>query len=79
MPDTDHGLIGELAKPAKYRRITGDKDPYDPMDKPLPYNYDIDYDEWSPEEVKMAEAEHLERQTLWHVLKGTLAGVCEQI
>ena len=27
MPDTDQGLIGELAKPAKYRCITGDEDP----------------------------------------------------
>ena len=60
MPDTDHGLIGELAKPAKYRRITGDEDPYTPMDKPLPYDDEIDHDELSPEEVKMAEAEHLE-------------------
>ena len=57
MPDTDHGLIGELAGTTEYRRITGNGEPYEVPDKPLPYNDQIDHDEMSAEEVKMAEAE----------------------
>ena len=26
VPDSDHGLVGELAKPAEYRRITREVD-----------------------------------------------------
>ena len=79
MPDTDHRLIGELTKTAEYRRITGEEEEYEEMDKPLPYDEDIDHDNMSPEEVKMAEAQHLQLLTMWHVRKGTLLGVGDQI
>ena len=34
--DSDHGLVGELAKPAEFRRITGEADDYNEPGKPLP-------------------------------------------
>ena len=33
----------------------------------------------SPDKIKMAEAEHLQKLTSWHVRKGTLLGVGDQI
>ena len=33
----------------------------------------------SPDKIKMAEAEHLQKLTPWHVRKGTLLGVGDQI
>ena len=79
MPDTKHGLVGELAKPVEFLCITGEEEPYEEPDKPLPYDDQIDHEEMSPEDVKMAEAGHLELLTMWHIRKGTLAGVGEQI
>ena len=75
IPDSDHGLVGELAKPTKFRRITRKADDYNEPDKPLPYSDEIDHDVMSLDEIKMAEAEHLQKLTSWHVRKGTLLGV----
>ena len=79
MPDSDHGLIGERTKAAEFRQITGKEDPYSPTKKPLLYDEDIDHDELTREEVKMAEVMHLKLHTLWLICKGALAGVGEQI
>ena len=48
-------------------------------DKHLPYNDTINHDIMSPNEVKMAEAEHLQKLTPWYVQKGTLLGVGDQL
>ena len=79
VPDSDHSLVGELAKPAEFGRITGEADDYDDPDKPLPYSDETDHDAMSPDEIKMVEAEHLQKLTSWHVRKGTLLGVGDQI
>ena len=79
VPDSDHGLVGELAKTADFRRITGEVDDYDEPDQPLPYSVEIDHDVMSPDEIKMAEAEHLQKLMSWHVRKGTLLSAGDQI
>ena len=79
MPDSDHGLIGELAKPAEFQRIMGEDEDYDVPNKPLLYNDTINHDIMSLDEGKMAEAEHLQKLTPWHVRKGTLLGVGDQL
>ena len=70
VPDSDHDLVGGLAKPTQFRRITGEVDDYAEPEKPLPYIDEIDHGVMSPKEVKMAEAEHLQKLTSWHVWKG---------
>ena len=79
MPDSDHGFIGELAKPAEFRWITGEDEDYDVPYKPLLYDDTINHDIMSPVKVKMAEAEHLQKLTPWHVRKGTLLGGGDQL
>ena len=79
VPDSDHGLFGELAKPVEFQCITGEVDDYNESDKPLPYSDEIDHDTMLPDEIKMAEAEHLQKLTSWNVRKGTLLGVEDQL
>ena len=78
VPDSNNGLISELAKPANFKRITGEDEDYDVLDKPLPYDDSIDCNIMSPDKVKMVEAEHIQRLTSWHVRKRTLLGVGDQ-
>ena len=80
MLDTKHGLIGELTNPAEFRRVTGKKELYKVMDKSLLYDYDKkDHDEMLLEEIKTTKARHLELLTMWHVQKGTLLDMGQQI
>ena len=59
VPDSNNGLISELAKPANFKRITGEDEDYDVLDKPLPYDDSIDCNIMSPDKVKMVEEEHI--------------------
>ena len=79
VPDLGHGLVGKLAKPAEYRHITEREEDYDVPDKSLRYDDEIDHDIMSLDEVEMAEAEHIQKLTSWHVRKGTLLGMGDQI
>ena len=79
VPDSDNGLVGEPVKPAQYQCITGEADDYGKPDKPLPYDNEIDHNIMSPDDVKIAEAEHLQKLTSWHVWKGTLLGVPQRV
>ena len=80
MPDLDHGLVGGLTKPAEFQWVTGEEENYDiPDTKPLPYEDSIDHDIMSPDKIKIEEAEHIQQLTSWHVRKGTLLRVVDQI
>lgn len=77
--EDEQNLVGEMTGDAEFRRITESEDDYQEMEKPLPYDTDIDPDAMAPEEVKRREAIHVERQTFWHVRRGTILGVGDRI